>query len=524
MRKNIPVSGLISISRIPVLLFFLTLMLFSGSASAEAGEDAQITDVLCQAGITEPVQLSQWGNTAACFEEKDGVKRLIVLEKHEGVWHVIVDNPTALLQDCDWPKLFMDSDDSIFWTYILSDQAVVRYHSNRNADGRWSPVDQFHGDSGHGEFTYIWNTSWNSLNGGEITRSFSISDENDNDSGIQVVQIFPAPWLADCIRLENFDVSRFPAMLGGTTDYYASEHDIFFREAAGTLMPDDSFIKGMLKNDALHFLMEKPDGSRVYVICEYMSHREAHLIESFPLPEGTELGYQDFSDSLWIDGRCVTVQLLHNGMAGIEYIYDDQADAEHFLFFGDRTIASEDQDEILYGEHPWDDMTRIDWKTLPHTRDQASLQMDASHYAQVVNPDPADRLHLRERPDRKSPSLGKYYSGTPVTVLSEQGGWVEVTVGSRHGWMMKDFLEMGYRQAGALRLNTLPMPHLFSKDEAIVKIYDEPQNGACTNRINAGQDTMKVIGILGNEWYHVWFPATGEYGFVRQSDLTAGNG
>ena len=36
--------------------------------------------------------------------------------------------------------------------------------------------------------------------------------------------------------------------------------------------------------------------------------------------------------------------------------------------------------------------------------------------------------------------------------------------------------------------------------------------------------TMKVIGIIGNDWYHVWFPATGEYGFVRQSDLTAGNG
>lgn len=27
-----------------------------------------------------------------------------------------------------------------------------------------------------------------------------------------------------------------------------------------------------------------------------------------------------------------------------------------------------------------------------------------------------------------------------------------------------------------------------------------------------------------DEWYHVWFPATGEYGFVRQNDLTEGNG
>ena len=70
-----------------------------------------------------------------------------------------------------------------------------------------------------------------------------------------------------------------------------------------------------------------------------------------PLPAGTVLGHENFTDSLWIDGRCVTIQLLHNGTAGIEYIYDDQADSEHFLFFGDRMITSEDRDQIVYGEH-----------------------------------------------------------------------------------------------------------------------------------------------------------------------------
>ena len=32
------------------------------------------------------------------------------------------------------------------------------------------------------------------------------------------------------------------------------------------------------------------------------------------------------------------------------------------------------------------------------------------------------------------------------------------------------------------------------------------------------------IGIIGDEWYHVWFPATGEFGFVKQNDLWEGNG
>ena len=508
-----------------ILLLFLVLLTVNISTVCFADEaPSEITIVLDTAGIHRPIQLSHWGNTAACFAETNGVKRLIVLEKRDDGWQIVIDNPTALIQDAGWPDLYLDSDLSIYWTYILSEQEVVRYHSYRNVDGQWSPVDQFYGDSGYGEFTYIWNTYWNDSHSGEIIRSFSVADKNDNMIGGEINQYLPAPWLEGSIRLADFDVSRFPTMFIATNDDFAYENERFFREAASSLMPGYTFIKGMLKNSSMHFLMEKPDGSRVYVICEYMSHRAVNLIESSPLPAGTVLGHENFTDSLWIDGRCVTIQLLHNGTAGIEYIYDDQADSEHFLFFGDRMITSEDRDQIVYGEHPWDDIAQIDWNMLPRTRDQASLQMDASNYARVVNPNPGERLHLRERPDRKSPSLGKYYSGTPVTVLSEQGDWAEVIVGGRHGWMMKDFLDLGRQVDNALWLNTLPMPHLSSKDNEMLKVYDEPQSGAYTYHMNADQNTMKVIGIIGNDWYHVWFPATGEYGFVRQSDLWSGNG
>ena len=117
-----------------------------------------------------------------------------------------------------------------------------------------------------------------------------MSNENDNDQGVQLMQIPPASWPADCIRLEKFDFSRFPTFFAKTNDGYAFENECFFREAAATLMPDYSFIKGMLKNDAMHFLLEKSDGTRVYVICEYMCHREVRLIESSPLPANTALG------------------------------------------------------------------------------------------------------------------------------------------------------------------------------------------------------------------------------------------
>ena len=512
-------------NKLLLVILLCVVMLFSASAIAENQNRTQITDALLQAGISEPVQLSQWGDTAACFAETDGAKRLVVLERHDSAWQIVIDNPTALIQDYDWPELYLDSDQSIYWTYILSEQVVVRYHSYRNADGRWSPVDQFHGDSVYDELTHIWNTSWN---GEEITRTFSIADENDNDQGVQLMQILPASWLADYIWLEDFDVTRFPTFFAETYDDYASENERFFREAAAALMPDYTFIKGMLKNDAMHFLMEKPDGYRVYVICEYMSHREVRLIESSPLPAGTVLGYENFTDSLWIDGRCVSIQLLYNGDAGLECIYDDvnSENSGGFLFFGHQTVWDDSvvpAQTILYGDHPWDDITQIDWNTLPHSLAEASAQMDSSNYTMVVNPNTADRLHLRERADRTSESKGKYYMGTPVEVLSVEGDWVRVAVGGQRGFMMKRYLTFG--QTGrALRLDTSVMPQLTGISEELLMVYSEPQSGSYTCHMNADGAFMKVIGIIGNEWYHVWFPATGEYGFVKQSDLWEGNG
>ena len=511
-------------------LFLVLMLLFPSFALAGTDDEASITAVLYGAGISEPVQLSQWGDTAACFAETEGVKRLILLEKHSDAWQIVIDNPTALLQDADWPELYLDSDRSIYWTYILSSQTVVRYHSYLNADGRWSPVDQFHGNSGFGEYTHIWNTSWDGLNGGEITRAFSISDENDNDRGLEVMQILPASWLADCIWLADFDVSRFPTMFIASNDCFAFENERFFREAAKALMPEYMFIKGMLKNGAMHFLMEKPDGSRVYVICEYMSHRAVNLIESSPLPDGTVLGHENFTDSLWIGGRCVTVQLYYSGKAGLEYIYDDAAYSDAsggFLFFGERAVwdgSSAPAQSILYGAHPWSDITQMVWDMLPHTLTEASARMDSGDYAVVVNPDPADRLHLREQADRGSRSQGKYYTGTPVGVSAQDGDWTQVIFGDWrswvHGYMMRRYLTFG-RPGSALRLDTAAMPQLTS-EFAILKVYEKPQAGSYTT---IRQDAMMlVIGVVGDEWYHVWFPATGQYGFVRQNDLTAGNG
>lgn len=516
-----------------LFVILITLLLTSLCAvSVAENVDTNITTALNTAGIRNPVQLSQWGDTAACFAKTDGVKHLIVLERHDDGWKIVIDNPAALIQEWDWPELLLDSDNAIFWTYSRSKE-IVRYHSTRNNDGIWGKVDQFDSESRSDGSSDDWSTIWDDAHGGEIIRTYALINDNYGH-GVHFMQVFPATWMADCVDLAHFDVSRFPTMLGEANDDFAYENERFFRDAAVALMPEYTFIKGLLKNDAMHFLMEKPDGARVYVICEYQSHREVRLIESTPLPEDTVLGYENFTDSLWIDGRCVTIHLLYNFNAGIEYIYDDVAYSEEtsgFLFFGDRTVWDGSEafaQTILYGDHPWDDITQIDWNHLPHTLEEASMQMDSSNYAMVVNPNPADRLHLRERADKGSQSQGKYYTGTPVCVSAQDGDWTQVVFGDwrtwSYGYMMKRYLSFG--QAGsALRLDITAMPQLFSKEGEMLKVYDEAQAvSGYTYHYSEDHNTMKVIGIIGNDWYHVWFPATGEYGYVQQSDLWPGNG
>lgn len=513
------------ISFLCVSMFFLTFSI------AENQDETQITDTLRQAGITDPVQLSQWDDTAVCFSEIEGKKRLVVLEKKENFWQIKIDNPTALIQDADWPELYLESDNSIYWTYLLSDQEVLRYHSSRNMDGVWGPVDQYYADSGYGEYTHSWITIWDEAHGGEIIRSFYISDRNDNTELIRMDPL-PATWVGDHIVLADFDLRGFPTLIDPQLGAWF-ETDRFFVEACASLMPDFSYIKCILKDGAMHFLVRNLNTrEKFYVIVEYASQRKVNLIMSSPLPEDTYLGVENFTDSLWIDGRCVTVHLLYSGKAGLEYIYDDGAYSKEtggFLFFGDRTVWDGSEvpaRTILYGDHPWGDITQMDWHNLPHNLDEASAQMDSSAYAMVVNPKATDRLHLRELADKGSRSQGKYYTGTPVGVSAQDGEWTLVVFGDWHSWrrgyMMRRYLTLG--QAGnALRLDISAMPQLDSGGKKL-KVYKEPLIGDYIWHTDSNWSTMKVIGVIGDEWYHVWFPATGEYGFVQQSDLTAGNG
>ena len=63
-----------------------------------------------------------------------------------------------------------------------------------------------------------------------------------------------------------------------------------------------------------------------------------------------------------------------------------------------------------------------------------------SRVAYVSNPRSTQVLNLRESPSQSARSIGQYRNGTQVKVVSYGSTWCEVYVGTRHGYMMTQYL------------------------------------------------------------------------------------
>lgn len=143
------------------------------------------------------------------------------------------------------------------------------------------------------------------------------------------------------------------------------------------------------------------------------------------------------------------------------------------------------------------------------------LAAQAGSYAVVNNPNPADRLHLREKPDENSTSLGKYYNGTKAEVLKDDGKtWVEVRIGSdggtgvRTGYMKRQYLAMGK----AADKVASAMPRYLSTSSAW-ELYNVPGKTGDTRMHGYGEEIL-LMGFTP-DWWHLYFPETGLTGFVQ---------
>ncbi len=459
------------------------------------------------------IQSTQWGDTVAALLDDGGVKRLCVLEYREGAWTLAVDNDKALLPDRDFPRLYLDTDDALYWSY--SGEPSWAFSSFR-IKGEWGAPDltvRETLDNGNIYETYL---CWQAApGGGYVLRSRSLWDENENRlPGWTEDDGFPAPWLADHAKLATFDASCFPLYVQEEYTGMWPEQP-FLRDAAAWLMPTYTYVDAVYVNNTLQFLMDRPDGTRVFVGYARNSFEPA-LVESTPLPPNTILGVENFTTSLGVNGLCVDIGGSYRSpLLGVRMVMSRNDD----LRLGPSCIwRAEEPDTVCIGVNPWYNIVDIEWDTLPQTWEEAVDAVSGKGFAVVTNPDPADRLHLRTRPEKGAPSLGKYYSGTPVRVLEMRGDWAQVDVFGQSGWMMTKYLSFHEPYIASLSA----MPKLFFREGCAV-LYHQPDEYAASEPI-FNDYGMRIIGVIGDEWVHVWFPQTDRTGFIRRSELWEGNG
>lgn len=290
------------------------------------------------------------------------------------------------------------------------------------------------------------------------------------------------------------------------------------------LLPDYILITGIDDGDKLRLLMRTPDDVLVFVGGVRDGYGAWTLTQSTPLPEGTILGVENFTHSLGIPREAfydaVDVTPYADGTWGVSLMYPHHAGSD--LFPLRKYVIYESGQAIngQIGDHPWSDITTIDWSSLPASYEEAAAAVDPSRWAVVNNPNPHDRLHLRTGASTAAASLGKYYNRTPVRIREYGQEWCAVTVGGLDGYMMTRFLAFD----ADIHAVSYAGPWLDWKENLPQKrLYAAPSTTADYTLAEDTSDWLCILGVAG-DFYHVWLPYTEAFFYVHMDDLWEGNG
>lgn len=218
----------------------------------------------------------------------------------------------------------------------------------------------------------------------------------------------------------------------------------------------------------------------------------------------------------------LTLREVWNGAGGIgikrHALYDLQACVE----------SAGGNAGFHYGNHLYYDVTDLPFAEFATTYEEAVQHLDRTNWAVVNNPNPTDRLYLREKPDRKSVSLGKFYNRTPVYVDEIRGDWAHVTIGcDLSGWMLTDYLAFGAdmdKVACAFPQLTVKDEHQeYGADEFVYeyRVFAAPDVSADTMRWNS-MESYYLIGVSGE--FYIIMNSEEAIGYIPQDWLWAGNG
>ena len=462
------------------------------------------------------VRLSQGGDVAARAQTGDPA-RLIVLQRENGRWTAVAENRSLLYGEWD---VFMD-DDRVFFLTQRWERGWTTVTVRLGQDGVWRfssrEIHELSTDDSP-VYDYAKSVSW-----ADETLTYESWDEDENDNIIAWLDPYavPAGWMAEVLCVSNADEETLEALFPENWDYPGWPGSAALRKAAQELTPSYRWEGGSVYN-GLQYLARRPDGEKVLVCAERNGAGWA-LTVSAPLPENSVYGVENFIDTIDTGTANCEVQRMPDGKWGVRVVYDwslgDWASLGGYWisFRGLSDIAlPQGSPDYVYGSHPWSDITAIDWRALPSDPSMLLQQIDTAGWATVNNPNPADRLHLREEPDRASASLGKYYNGAPVRVLETKGDWTYVDILGETGWMMSRYLAFGEQM---------------KKVSSAMPVYDAGGSfqvssapGGAPDRLIATPWSLQILALVekapdGNSYWRVWDPMTDVTGYINTADI-----
>ena len=137
--------------------------------------------------------------------------------------------------------------------------------------------------------------------------------------------------------------------------------------------------------------------------------------------------------------------------------------------------------------------------------------------AVVNNPDSNDRLNLRTNPSPDAPTLGKYYNGTYLEVLSnEKNGWVKVSIFDLEGYMMAKFLV--YPEQLEVGSSTVPSVKINNIGGTGLNLRKAQSTDSSSLGLYSNESTVRVFGV-SETWCHVQ-TEDGNVGFMLREQLS----
>ena len=507
------------------LLALLTALLLT-LAAAGLGEDALPQAVVDLCALAHPdgeiVSQSGWGDDtrgqfALALRAQEGYV-LCVAEKEEGdaAYALTIDNDRAI-PGGDPPHLTMDTDDSLFITQPEGTTGQTTRHSDKR-DGVWGPVDIV------SRYAWVDDTDmecYAGIAGGELILSSQRWDK-DGNAVSEPKSRMSVP--VDEGYIERFGLATFDYR---SVNVYSGEVRAEPGLCAGLLEEGETLADLAVQSDCLLMLVDGADGTRRLRIADAGGGLrrtgpvpQTMLMDTFHMGDG-QLFLSAGNDDLFCFARtqdqgwylsCVqardTFRITPLGIIDLE-----------------APVSIMTNDAMRYGTHPWSlEITQLDLMHMPASWAEAMAQLDTSCYALVNNPNPADRLHLRTKPEKGAASLGKFYNRTPVLVLSVEGEWAHVYVGGvrgLEGYMMTKYLAMG----GENPQVKCAFETLFIVEEVeTVPLLDAPdrRNGRVVCDLTADQDYL-IVGVVGEDWLVIMM-RDGTVGYALRELFFEGNG